>query len=513
MNRRLKFLIIQLAAIQAVFLVILLVGSSYYLRSHKEKLANAISINAKNNIINNDLRRVIEDSFRISGSEFIAYKYENSKRKKLFLMPTSETDRTFSEKRNNSYFYGVIEKTLYYEKGSPIGTFVFIYQKYEYGNFVFYLWLSLIVLSLPFFLLASKNVHKDIARDLELEKEKFFGQSAKKWAHDIKQLTEPMKLELNSIKFENPEAQILMRQSLNKIEQRVLGLLGHSEGFYESLKDFEDKENNKDFYLLSNEVKNIFDELRRRYRNYNKVNLDLNIDVACKGYGYFEKNEFFRAISNIVTNSVEAQQSNSENKIDIKVKVEGSFTGIIISDTGKGISKNNLSEVTKPNFTFGKKQGTGNGLFQVKSFIESIQGKFSIESVIGKGTKVSLLIPLLKIKSNKVIHIDDEELLRRAWKKYFQERGVTVYSFSSPTEFQKSKQTNLKNSIVFIDSYMGEEERGEDFAKKMFDEGLECIYLATNDASHFKVSNYPWIKEVMGKSAKSAFAKIVEGIN
>ena len=101
MNRRLKFLIIQLAAIQAVFLVILLVGSSYYLRNHKEKLANAISINAKNNIINNDLRRVIEDSFRISGSEFIAYKYENSKKKKLFLMPTSETDRTFSEKRNN----------------------------------------------------------------------------------------------------------------------------------------------------------------------------------------------------------------------------------------------------------------------------------------------------------------------------------------------------------------------------------------------------------------------------
>ena len=218
MNKRIKFLVIQLAAIQAIFLVILLVASSYYLRSHKEKLANAISINAKNNIINNDLRRVTEDSFRISGKEFTAYRYENSKKKKLFLIPTSETKRTFLEKTNSSFFYGVIEKTLYYEKGSPIGTFTFIYSKYEYADFVFYLWLSLIVLSLPFFLLASKNVHKDIGRDLELEKEKFFGQSAKKWAHDIKQLTEPMKLELNSLKFETPEAQLLMRQSLNKIE-------------------------------------------------------------------------------------------------------------------------------------------------------------------------------------------------------------------------------------------------------------------------------------------------------
>ena len=118
----------------------------------------------------------------------------------------------------------------------------------------------------------------------------------------------------------------------------------------------------------------------------------------------------------------------------------------------------------------------------------------------------------IKINIKEIIHIDDEELLRRAWKKYFNERGIAVHSFSSPTEFLALDQSLATSSPVFIDSYMGAEERGEDFAKKMFDNDFQYIYLASNDASHIEISNYPWIKKTMGKSAKNALGNLLSDL-
>jgi signal transduction histidine kinase len=70
---------------------------------------------------------------------------------------------------------------------------------------------------------------------------------------------------------------------------------------------------------------------------------------------------------------------------------------IDITDTGKGISKNNLTNVFKPGFTT-KKRGWGLGLSLSKRIIEQYhKGKLFVKwSEPGKGTTFRIILPLQK---------------------------------------------------------------------------------------------------------------------
>jgi len=66
-----------------------------------------------------------------------------------------------------------------------------------------------------------------------------------------------------------------------------------------------------------------------------------------------------------------------------------------IEDTGVGIPAASLSKVTDPFFTTKPAgQGTGLGLSITQSILGSHQGLLAIESVEGKGTKISILLPV-----------------------------------------------------------------------------------------------------------------------
>jgi two-component system NtrC family sensor kinase len=75
-------------------------------------------------------------------------------------------------------------------------------------------------------------------------------------------------------------------------------------------------------------------------------------------------------------------------------------TGVFIlefSDTGTGISGENLGKVFLPFFTTKKsieKRGTGLGLTLCYNFIRRHRGTIRLNSAPGKGTKVSITLPL-----------------------------------------------------------------------------------------------------------------------
>jgi two-component system sensor histidine kinase HydH len=63
-----------------------------------------------------------------------------------------------------------------------------------------------------------------------------------------------------------------------------------------------------------------------------------------------------------------------------------------VRDTGAGIDKQNLEHIFDPYFTT-RQAGTGLGLAIVHKIIEAHGGEVRVESEVGHGTTVTLLLP------------------------------------------------------------------------------------------------------------------------
>lgn len=90
-------------------------------------------------------------------------------------------------------------------------------------------------------------------------------------------------------------------------------------------------------------------------------------------------------IENLVKNAIDAMRG--RGAISIIMIEEGAIVKIKISDTGKGISKNQFKKIFEPGFTT-KKRGWGLGLSLTKRIVEEYhKGKIKVlHSEIGKGT-------------------------------------------------------------------------------------------------------------------------------
>ena len=96
-------------------------------------------------------------------------------------------------------------------------------------------------------------------------------------------------------------------------------------------------------------------------------------------------------IENLLKNALDA--INGMGTIDIKIKRSNEKIIIDIKDSGKGISKQNISKIFKPGFTT-KKRGWGLGLSLAKRIIEKYhQGQLYVKSSeIGKGTTFRIVL-------------------------------------------------------------------------------------------------------------------------
>lgn len=96
-------------------------------------------------------------------------------------------------------------------------------------------------------------------------------------------------------------------------------------------------------------------------------------------------------VLNLVMNSFQAMPEGGT--LTIGTEKNGGNLMLSISDTGKGVPKENLSKVFEPFFTT-KVNGLGLGLATTKRIIEEHGGKISLQSDNGSGSTVTLSLPL-----------------------------------------------------------------------------------------------------------------------
>jgi two-component system NtrC family sensor kinase len=100
---------------------------------------------------------------------------------------------------------------------------------------------------------------------------------------------------------------------------------------------------------------------------------------------------------NLITNAIDAHEGKSYGTIHITSRLDKENQGIILlfSDTGSGISRDDLGKIFDPFFTTkGVGRGTGLGLSICYSIIQRLGGDIRVESEPGKGSQFRLFLPL-----------------------------------------------------------------------------------------------------------------------
>jgi signal transduction histidine kinase len=102
-----------------------------------------------------------------------------------------------------------------------------------------------------------------------------------------------------------------------------------------------------------------------------------------------------RVVINLVDNAVQAmaEPAGHERRVTVATRLADGFLELAVEDTGVGIPADVLPKVFEPLFST-KSFGTGLGLAMVKQIVEEHGGTIAIASEVGKGTCVTITLPI-----------------------------------------------------------------------------------------------------------------------
>ena len=121
------------------------------------------------------------------------------------------------------------------------------------------------------------------------------------------------------------------------------------------------------------------------------INVDQNIPEIS-----FDPDQIYQVFLNLAINAGESMPEGGVLKISAQLVLEQKKVNIKFSDTGIGISEENLKKMFTPFFTtkqIGK--GTGLGLPIAYGILKMHKGNITVQSELGKGTTLSIDLPLI----------------------------------------------------------------------------------------------------------------------
>ena len=124
--------------------------------------------------------------------------------------------------------------------------------------------------------------------------------------------------------------------------------------------------------------------------------LSVGRDLASGVEAAFDRDRLRRAVVNVYDNACQAVEGNgdgADNEVVVATKVKGERVEIVVTDNGPGIADDELGKVFEPLYST-KSFGVGLGLPVVEKIVEEHGGGVDITSTIGRGTQVTLWLPL-----------------------------------------------------------------------------------------------------------------------
>jgi len=129
--------------------------------------------------------------------------------------------------------------------------------------------------------------------------------------------------------------------------------------------------------------------------------------------------------------------------------VPGRYAKLSVQDTGPGISEENKGKIFDLFFTTKDvDEGTGVGLSTVQGIVDQHHGFIVVNSALGHGTTFEIFIPQLERRKKdrstknhdllrgdeKILFLDDEEVIVEIWSQILSEQGYQVTSITNSVE-------------------------------------------------------------------------------
>ncbi len=210
----------------------------------------------------------------------------------------------------------------------------------------------------------------------------------------------------------------------------------------------------REVVLLSSLVGELLSEKRLQFQK--KMGVVIEEDLS-RSYGYFasvNSTEIKRVLSNLINNSVEAFPE-GKGRVTVGIRGYKDMVQVIVSDNGKGIPESVLAKLGQRGVSHGKESsgtsGSGLGVYHAKSTVESLGGKFEIQSREGRGTMIQIQLPRvtapdwfveeLHLKRDMSVYsVDDDLSIHGIWSERLgairaEKMGVVLRSYTSAKEF------------------------------------------------------------------------------
>jgi PAS domain S-box-containing protein len=192
--------------------------------------------------------------------------------------------------------------------------------------------------------------------------------------------------------------------------------------------------------------------------------IEIKTDVSTKSNILADPTQMHQVLMNLCTNAAHAMQDNGgilevtlagvvlqkEHVPHPEDLQPGPYVKLTVKDTGHGIDPAIINSIFDPFFTTKQSgEGTGLGLSVVHGILKSHGGCISVDSTPGKGTKFTVLIPVLETDyaldkaeadiplpqgRERVLVVDDEPLLADMVKQMLENQGYDVVSRTSGIE-------------------------------------------------------------------------------
>lgn len=193
--------------------------------------------------------------------------------------------------------------------------------------------------------------------------------------------------------FDISKIQKLTEKTRDQIE-RITGIITSLRNLSRGLAN-----DNSEYFSIDQVLSEVISLAKMRDKS-KKIIFQFNSQIQFNTFG--NRGQIVQVILNLLNNAIDAIEESTDPWVIIELQDNGKYVDLVITDSGKGISKEIVDKIFMPMYTtkdVGK--GTGLGLSLSRTFIEQNFGSLDYISS-GKNTSFKISLPKDKPEENKL---------------------------------------------------------------------------------------------------------------